>query len=72
MTNQLPESFVVQQLRDFVNRLETELSQTLTEMETLKTEDPEYGYAKAVGCAKAHLMSLQISAQVTREFYLNA
>jgi hypothetical protein len=72
MTNKLPDSFVVQQFRDFVNRLETELSQTLTEIETLKTEDPQYGYARAVGCATARIQSMQISSQVLREFYLDA
>jgi len=72
MTNKLPDSFVVQQFRDFMDRLETELSQTLTEIETLKTEDPQYGYARAVGCARARIQSMQISSKVLREFYLDA
>ncbi|NBT04344.1 MAG: hypothetical protein EBT00_14190 [Proteobacteria bacterium] len=72
MTNKLPDSFVVQQFRDFVDHLDTELSQTLTEIETLKTEDPEYGYARAVGYARARIQSMQISSQVLREFYLDA
>ncbi len=72
MTNKLPDSLVVQQFRDFVNRLDTQLSQTLAEIETLKTEDPEYGYARAVGCAKARIRSMQISSEVLREFYLDA
>jgi hypothetical protein len=72
MTNQLPDSYVVQQFRDFLDSMEAKLEQTLEQIETLKAEDPEYGHARAVGCARAHLMSMQISARATREVYLNA
>jgi hypothetical protein len=72
MTNKLPDSVIVQQFRDFMDRLETELSQTLTEIETLKSEDPEYGYARAVGCATGRLELMQIRSKVLREFYLDA
>jgi hypothetical protein len=72
MTNQFPESFVVQQFSEFLKTIETELSSTLDKMESLKAEDPEYGYARALGRATGHLQSLQISAQVIRETYFNA
>jgi hypothetical protein len=72
MTNQLPESFVVQQFREFLDKIDAELNRTLEQIEELKTEDPEMGYPRAVGCAKARIQSMQISTQVTRAMYLNA
>jgi hypothetical protein len=72
MTNQLPDSFIVQQLREFMDRLETELGETLTDIESLKTEDPEYGYARAVGYATVRIQSLQSNSKFIRDFYLNA
>jgi len=72
MTHQLPDSYIVQEFRDFLDRMEAKLDQTLEQMEALKAEDPEYGHARAVGCARAHLMSMQISTQTTREVYLDA
>jgi hypothetical protein len=72
MTNQLPDSFIVQQFRNFVDRLDTELSETLTNIETLKTDDPKYGYARAVGYATAQIRLMQISVQALCEFYPDA
>jgi hypothetical protein len=72
MTNKLPDSSIVQQFRKFLDKIEVELNETLEQIEELKAEDPEMGYPRAVGCAKARIRSLQISAKITREFYLDA
>jgi hypothetical protein len=71
MTNQLPDSLVIRQFREFLDHVETQLSQTSEEIDALKV-DIDYGYAKAVGCAQARMKSLQISAKVIRQVYLNA
>lgn len=71
-TTSIPDSIIVQQFRVFLDRMEEELNTTLETIETLKTEDPKLGYARAVGCAMAHLEMLKISAQMNRRSLLNA
>jgi hypothetical protein len=71
-TTSTPNSIVVQQFRVFLDRMEEELNSTLETIETLKNEDPKLGYARAVGCAMAHLEMLKISAQVNRRYLFNA
>ena len=66
------DSYTVRQFRNFLDQVEAELDRTLTEIENLKTEDPEYGYAKATGCAKAHLESIKLTSKVFRQVYLDA
>lgn len=71
-TTSIPDSVIVQQFAEFLNRMEDELDRALTRVDELKDEDPELGYARAVGCAKGYLESLKISAQVNRRYFLDA
>lgn len=71
MTN-TDQSFIVQQLLNTLALIEQESANTLAELDVLRDSDPQVGYAKATGHAKAKLQSIIITANVYRTSYTNA
>ena len=72
MANQLPDPFVAEQFSKFLEILQDEIATTLTKMEALKAEDPEHGYARALGTATAHMHSILTLTQTSRQIYFDA
>jgi hypothetical protein len=74
MTNKsLPESFVIQQLLETLERIENQVSSALDE--TTRMTQPgcdKMAYVRASGYSKGVLMNIKTTAEVYREVYANA
>jgi hypothetical protein len=70
--NTLPESFIVQQLLETLERIEQEAAKALNITEEMTQSDPERGYVRASGYSKGMFHSILVTARVYREAYNNA
>lgn len=72
MTNQLPDPPIADPFGKFLEVIESEISATLDKMDSLKREDPAYGYARAVGHATCTFHTIRVLTQTARAIYFNA
>ncbi len=72
MTNQSPDPPIADPLDKFLEVIESEISATLNKMDSLKREDPAFGYARALGHATCTFHTIQTITQTARAIYFNA